>query len=50
MIELKVDEYCHDCPEFVPESCKLIGRNDEKLETYTAVLCENWNLCARIKY
>lgn len=50
MIELKVDEYCHDCPEFVPESCKLIGRNDDKLETYTAVLCANWNLCARIKY
>ena len=23
MIELKVDEYCHDCPEFVPESDKL---------------------------
>ena len=50
MIELKVDEYCHDCPEFVPESSKLIGRNDDKLETYTAVLCANWNLCARIKY
>lgn len=50
MIELKVDEYCHDCPEFVPESDKLFRSNNGKLETYTAVFCMNCNLCARIKY
>ena len=49
MIELKVDEYCHDCPEFVPESDKLLRSNNGKLETYTAVFCMNCNLCERIK-
>lgn len=49
MIELKVDEYCHDCPEFVPGSDKLFSSNNGKLETYTAVFCMNCNLCERIK-
>ena len=49
MIELKVDEYCHDCPEFVPESDKLFRSNNGKFETYTAVFCMNCNLCERIK-
>lgn len=49
MIELKVDEYCHDCPEFVPESGKLFRSNNGKFETYTAVFCMNCNLCERIK-
>ena len=49
MIELKVDEYCHDCPEFVPASDKLFRSNNGKLETYTAAFCMNCNLCASIK-
>lgn len=49
MIELKVDEYCHACPEFVPESGKLFRSNNGKFETYTAVFCMNCNLCERIK-
>lgn len=50
MIKLQVEEYCHGCPEFVPESDKLFRSNNGKLETYTAVFCMNCNLCARIKY
>lgn len=50
MIKLQVEEYCHGCPEFVPESDNLIYRNNGKVENYTAVFCMNKNLCARIKY
>ena len=46
MVELKAEEHCRDCLEFVPEAETPICRNNDKIGSYTAVLHANWNLCA----
>ena len=45
MIELKVEDYCHDCPDFEPDCCKVFANG--KIERIM-VHCSYANRCRRI--
>lgn len=45
MIELKVNDYCHDCPEFEAEVTKFYGNNTV---IRTQVTCQNATRCNRL--
>lgn len=47
MIELSVEDYCHECPEFDPEVNKSILKlwNDSKLFVSTTVFCKYTQRC-----
>jgi hypothetical protein len=49
MIELKVEDYCADCPDFKPEVDKSLWRNDYSLvpteKAVTAIYCVHRNKC-----
>lgn len=53
MIELKVEEYCQNCPYFEPEVEKgipLLGRNEEYIGQHdTTISCSNRYLCAVVE-
>lgn len=44
MIELKVEEYCQNCPDFYPETFML----DSLRGGVTIVKCEQANRCAAL--
>ncbi len=53
MIELRIEEYCNDCPDFVPEVEKDIIKDDftlyrsgPKLKVNTNVYCKR-RVCCR---
>lgn len=46
MIELKVEEYCHDCPEFEADCCKVYANGHIER---TMVKCANAAKCSRIR-
>lgn len=47
MIELSVEDYCQECPEFDPETTKNILRSwdDSKLYLSTNVFCKYAHRC-----
>ena len=45
MIELRVEDYCHDCPDFEPDCCKVYANG--KIER-VMVRCAYANRCRRI--
>lgn len=46
MINLTVEPYCHDCPNFEAEVVKVYGENKKVLKTN--VKCVNCGKCAAI--
>ena len=51
MIELKVEEYCHDCPEFEAHCNKdaFVFTNGQVHHCNTIITCEHAGRCASIK-
>lgn len=50
MIELKVDEYCGDCPEFEPFTEKQMYYSDNGIVfSDTRVMCKDREKCRYIK-
>lgn len=50
MIELKVEEYCHECPEFEAETQKSYLSADGKIAAVECVVvCEHAQKCRCIK-
>ena len=45
MINLNVNDYCHNCPEFEPKVDKLYAFNETAT---TFIYCEHKELCDRI--
>lgn len=46
MIELRVDEYCHNCDKFEPVKVDLsFNKNDRRV----MVICEHAHLCKNIR-
>lgn len=49
MIELKVDEYCHNCPEFEAQVDKVYRTYKAEPEFRTTVTYKHRSKCASIK-
>ena len=49
MIELKVDEYCHNCPEFEAQVDKVYRTYKAEPEVHTTVTCEHRSKCECIR-
>ena len=51
MIRLKVEDYCHECPNFNPVVKNRQGFFEIGGQFVPAdqdVICENWNICRRV--
>ena len=48
MIELKVEEYCHDCPDFSPEASSIVTVGGGREFNNTKCTCEYRKRCAAI--
>lgn len=51
MIRLKVEDYCHDCPNFNPvvkNRQDFFNLGEQIVPTDQDVVCENWNVCRRV--
>lgn len=49
MISLDVKDYCHDCPDFVPDSEQLMQYSDDfipRMMISNIVKCKNADKCA----
>lgn len=51
MIELRIKDYCHNCPEFEVRSDRILGSYVDNKPTHTdnIVYCKHANKCARIE-
>lgn len=51
MIELKVEEYCHDCPDFEPDvhKDKYVDAEDNLYLQRTTIRCEHAARCRAVK-
>lgn len=50
MIQVKVEEFCHDCPVFSPETEKLEWyANNIPYKTNTIIKCKRERECSMIK-
>ena len=50
MIEIDVQDYCHTCPEFIPQAdIDTLYADDDICDIHTVVSCRNKEKCDRIK-